>query len=151
MTIEITNERLNNFVLAGKRYTEQTPVSILWFVVDRMVKKFTKDLKKVEKERIKITRKYALKKEKGLFDLDDKGNLQFPADKQDELENEIEALFDKKIEVETDIVPAEDFDEKALSHDMRNVFEGIVIPSIDHDAKISALKNSNHKELKLVE
>lgn len=132
-TISITNERLNNFALAGKAFTGNTPLSKLWFAADKITKIALKRLKAVEKEKQKKRREFAMKKDKGLYDLDAQGNFQFNDEGLNKLEEALLSIDEQTTELPVHIIPHGDYDEQALSFDMRTCFEGIVIPDIDYE------------------
>lgn len=132
-TITITNERLNNFALAGKAFTGSTPLSKLWFAADKITKIALKRLKIVEKDKQKKRREFAMKKDKGLYDLDANGQFQFNDEALTKLEDAIAAIDEQTTEIPIHIIPHGQYDEEALSFDMRNCFEGIVIPDIDYE------------------
>lgn len=132
-TIKITNERLNIFVVAGKQYCNTTPRSKLWFAVDKITKIAEKLLKKVEKQREEKRREFAVKKEKGIYDLTATGGWQFDEAGHKSLVAAMEEIDSKEVELKVHIVADGDFDESVLFFDMRENFEGIVIPQIDYD------------------
>lgn len=132
-TIQIPNERLMLFVVAGKNYSSGTPLSKLWFAVDKVTKFAEKKLKLVEKQKEKKRREFALKGDKGVYDLNDKGQFKFDDAGLDKLLPAIEEIDSQLTEIITHIIPAGQYDDSQLTFDMRNIFEGIVIPAIDYD------------------
>jgi len=131
--MNITNEQLNIFVLCGKAFTTNTPKSKLWFAVDKITKVAHKKLKNVEREKEAKRREFAMTKEKGIYDLDDKGQFQFTPDGLNNLLKAFEEIDQKEVEIPIHIIPAGEYDEKTLTFDVRQAFEGIVIPAIDYE------------------
>lgn len=132
-TIKITNERLSVFVTAGKMYCNVTPRSKLWFAVDKITKIAEKLLKKVEKEKEEKRREFAMKKEKGIYDLTVQGGWQFDEAGHKALAAAHDDINEKEVELKVHIMPEGDYDETILSFDLRESFEGIVIPAIDYE------------------
>lgn len=131
MTTKITNERLNLFVLCGKAYVNGNPKSKLWFAVDKILKIALKLLKKVDQRKEEKRMEFASKKEKGIFDLNPNGGWQFTDESWKKLVEALQVIDEDLAELPTHIVT--EYDEKALSFDLRANFEGIVIPAIDYD------------------
>lgn len=154
-TITITNERLNQFALAGKAFTGNTPLSKLWFAADKITKIAIKRLKAVEKEKQRKRREFAIKKDKGLYDLDAQGNFQFNDEGLTKLEDALAAIEDQPQEIPIHIIPHGEYDDQALSFDMRTCFEGIVIPDIDYETfdidQFENPKNNGVKKLTVTE
>lgn len=132
-TLTITNERLNIFVIAGKAYLNATAKSKLWFAVDKITKVAVKKLKKVEKLREEKRREFAMKKDKGVYDLTENGGWQFDESGHKKLIEALEEIAKQDCELPIHIIPEGQYDEKDLTYDLRDNFEGIVIPAIDYD------------------
>ncbi len=134
-TITITNERLNLFAICAKQYLNTSPRSKLWFAVDKILKIAIKKLKKVEEKKNEKRRDHALKLDKGVFDTKDDGSFKYDVTGHKALVVDLAAIDEETVEIPVNIVPDGQFDEnpKFLSFDIRNAFEGIVIPAIDYD------------------
>jgi len=137
----ITNERLNLFVVVGKHFLsnpKKFPKSDLWYAVDKLVKKGLKKLKKVEEEKQKKRREVAVKLDKGIYDLTADGNFKW-TDENYEKHVAACAEIDEKevVDFEPHIVNV--YDDSEFSFDIRNAFEGIVIPEIDYDKEVEKL------------
>ena len=132
-TVKITKEKLNIFVAIGKHFVNTTPKSKLWFAVDKILRLAKKKLKKVEQERDEKRREFAAKKDKGLFDLNERGEYQFNDDNLKKLNEALLEIDEEEVEIPFHIIPDGENDETKLSFDMRENFEGIVIPSVDYE------------------
>lgn len=133
MTTKITNEQLNTFTVCARAYLNAAPKSKLWFAVDKILKVSIKKLKKVEELKEEKRREFALKKDKGVFDLTPDGKWQFDDAGYKNLISALSAIDETEVEIPTHIIPEGDYDDKIISFDIRNNFEGIVIPKIDYD------------------
>lgn len=133
--IKITKEKLNLFCLCGKAYLNMSPKSKLWYAVDKVLKKALKLLKKVEEEKNTARREFALKKDKGVFDTAEGGVFQYSAADHEKLIERMSKIDEEEVEIMSHIIPVGEYDDdpKVLSFDMRNAFEGIVIPEINYD------------------
>ncbi len=144
-TLTITNERLNLFVFCAKQYLNTTPRSKLWFAVDKILKIAIKKLKKVEERKNEKRRDHALKLDKGVFDTKDDGSFKYDVKGHKDLVADLLLIDEDTVEVPVHIIPDGEFDEKLLSFDIRNAFEGIVIPVIDYDFDIETVKPQTHE------
>lgn len=128
----ITNERLNLFVLCGKHYVNNAPKSKLWYAVDKLLKIAIRMLKKVDEKKNEKRMDRAVKLDKGVLDLTIDGSFKYNLEGHKLLIAELRAIDDETVEMPTHIVTEYDDDPKLISFDMRNAFEGIVIPETDY-------------------
>jgi len=133
--MNITNERLNLFVVCAKHYLNNSPKSKLWYAVDKILKIALKMLKKVEAKKLEKKREHAVKLDKGVFDVYENGTLKYTVEGEKKLAEDLEAIDQETCEIPTHIIPEGlyDDDPKVLSFDIRNAFEGIVISAIDYE------------------
>jgi hypothetical protein len=129
----ITNEQLNLFVLCAKHYVNNSPKSKLWYAVDKILKGALKQLKKVDERKAEKKRERAIKLEKGVFDLRLDGTFKYDLEGERLLVEDLNAIDQETVEIKTHVITDYDDDPKLISFDMRNAFEGIVIPEIDYD------------------
>ena len=129
----ITNEQLNLFVVCGKHYLNTAPKSKLWFSVDKILKIAIKKLKKVEDKKDDLRRECALKLDKGVFDTKENGAFKYDVEGQKKLIAGLLLIDEETLEIPSHIVPEGEYndDPKLISFDVRNAFEGIVIPEED--------------------
>lgn len=132
-TIKISNDRLNIFVLCAKQFCNTTPRSKLWYAADKICKIALKKLKKTNRLRDEKRREFASKKDKGIYDLNDQGGWQFDENGFNKATAAMIEIDEQEVELPIHIIPVGQFDEKALSFDMRDHFEGILIPAINYD------------------
>ncbi len=132
-TIKISKEELNSFVSFGKAYVNTFVRSKLWFAIDKILRVTIKKLKKVEKEREEKRAEFAVKKDKGVYDLTPNGRWQFDEEGLKKLNAALEALEIEEIEIPTHVIPDGEYEESNLTFDFRDAFEGIVIPAIDYE------------------
>jgi hypothetical protein len=134
--MKVSPDKLNRFIIAGKHYASVTPLSKLRIAVEKILQPSIKKLKKVEEKKNELRREYALKLEKGVFNLDANGNLKY--DEQglknlNEKLSEFDDNPDNEVEITPHIIAEGDYDEAQLSYDMRTAFMGLVIADIDYD------------------
>ncbi len=131
----ITNERLNLFVTCGKHYLNNTKKSKLWFAVDKILKGAVKQLKKVNERKDEVRREFALKLDKGVFDTNENGTFKYDVEGNKKIVAALAVIDAETCEINTHIIPEGQYDDnpELLSFDIRNAFEGIVIPEIDYE------------------
>ena len=147
-TISLTNEKLATFYMCGKAFINSSPRSRLWYAVDKVMKAAEKKLKKVEALKEEKRREFAMKKDKGIYDLTPDGKWQFDQEGHKKLTEALEVIDETVTEISVQIIPEGEFDEKTLSFDLRNNFEGIVIPAIDYENFDWDKIPANHKDKK---
>jgi len=154
-TTQIPKEKLNIFVLTGKHYLNSTKKkSKLWVAVDAILPKATKLLTKVEKERelarVNLCKKTASKH----IEYDKNGRYQFTAEEFKTLQEKLDAIDEALVTIPAMIVPKGEYPELGLSYDIRQAFQGIVIPEPDYkldDPELDAKLEEENKSLEAEE
>lgn len=133
MTKQISKEKLNIFVMAAKAFMDQTnnKKSKLWYAADKICKVAENKLKKVEMERDEKRREFALCDDKGVFDLNPQGGYKFDKEGLKKLKKALSDIDEETVDLPVHII--EQFDDTKFNFDMRNSFEGIIIPEIDYE------------------
>lgn len=130
-TTEITKEHLNLFIVCGKHYVNSVPAekrkeNPLVPVIESVLPGMVKQLKKVERSkelfRISLCKKTAA----NYIEHNKNGDYQFTDKDLIKLTEELTKIDEQTIKVPCVII--EEFPEEGLSYDLRQAFEGIVIP-----------------------
>ena len=154
-TTQIPKEKLNLFVLTGKHYLNGTKKkSKLWLAVDAILPKATKMLKKVEKERELVRVNLCKKTASKHIDYDKEGRYQFTAEEFKTLQEKLDAIDEAMVAIPTIIIPKGEYPELGLSYDIRQAFQGIVIPEPDYkldDPELDAKLEEENKSLEAEE
>lgn len=152
-TTQINKEKLNLFVLTGKHYLNSNTKkkSRLWMAVDTILPKATKLLTKVEKERelarVSLCKKTASKH----IEYDKNGRYQFTAEDFKILQEKLDAIDEALVTIPTMIIPKGEYPELGLTYDIRQAFQGIVIPEPDYKLDDPELDAKLEKENKALE
>jgi hypothetical protein len=154
-TTQIPKEKLNLFVLTGKHYLNSTKKkSRLWIAVDTILPKATKLLAKVEKEkeliRVNLCKKTASKH----IDYDKNRQYQFTAEDHKTIQEKFDTIDESMVTIPCMIIPKGEYPELGLSYDIRQAFQGIVIPEPDYtldDPELDAKLELENKALEAEE
>lgn len=132
-TTEITKEELNLFAVCAKHYLNNydgdRKANPLVRSIESILPGMMKQLKKVERQkelsRVSLCKKTASKH----IEYDKSGRYQFTEEDFKKLEVQLDKIDQEKIKVLEVVI--EEFPEEGLSYDIRQAFEGIVIPKTE--------------------
>lgn len=154
-TTQITKEKLNLFVITAKHYLNSTKKkSKLWIAIDAILPKATKLLAKVEKERELVRVNLCKKTASKHIEYDKNGRFQFTAEDYKTLQEKLDAIEEAMVTVPTMIIPKGEYPELGLTYDVRQGFQGIVIPEPDYkldDPELDAKLEEENKALEAEE
>lgn len=152
-TIEITKEKVNKFVVAGKFYINANIAkkSVLWVNVDTLLETYIDKLKKIDRERDYVRMKFCKKTNTQHIEFTKNGSYQFKEDDNKKVLDEFDRIDKELVEMPILIVPKGQYPEKGLSYDIRDAFKGIVIPTDEYPekkelAKLLELENARIEE-----
>lgn len=150
---EITKSQLNLFVVCAKHYLNNNSKkkSRLWIALDAILPKAVKLLKKVEGEkelvRVNLCKKSASKH----IEYDKDGRYQFTEEAYKTLQEKLEAIEDATVKIPKMIIPKGEYPELGLTYDVRQAFQGIVIPEPDYKLDDPELDKRLEEENKALE
>lgn len=104
---------LNDIVMATdtlNKIMQQSFKGSLAFKIARLARELGKEMQTFNTEKQKLIEKYAKRNNDGEFLVDDKGNIIFPNDKIDEINEEFKALLETELEINADKLPIEAID-----------------------------------------
>lgn len=125
---KVTKEQLNLFVICGKHYlNELKEPSELSKAIETVLPEAIKKLQKVERQRdmfrISLAKKTATKH----LDLDRQGRYQHTEDDTLKIFAKMEEIDKEEVNLHSTII--EEYPDEGLSYDIRQAFQGIVIPA----------------------
>lgn len=127
-TTKITKEKLNLFVACGKHYVSNANESELSKAVEAVLEPAIKKLKKVERQQEIARLSLAKKTSSKHIERDKYGNNLFTEADNIKLLEKIDEINAEEVDLPIDIV--EDYPSEGITYDIRQAFEGIVIPKI---------------------
>lgn len=147
-TIEITKEKVNKFVIAGKHYINANIAkkSVLWINVDILLEMYVKKLKGIERDRDYVRMKFCKKTGTKHIEMTKYNGYQFTEEDNKKVLTEFDRIDSELVDMPIQIVPKGEYPEKGLSYDIRDAFRGIVIPALEYDVKFEGLKGLLEKE-----